>query len=331
MRDFLIFVVLTGVLLLPSVAADENVKKLGKKEEEIETLTIYKSNSHKKASNQLSKRFVKVSRKAQRAHHKGQHEKEKNLFFEALGSDKLLKEERLYIWKSLIGVSNEVGDPELRLLAHEKAIGYESGVPSDAITSQRLSLAKEYYLRGRYSEALAILVKARHSPDVLSASQSLFVAQLLYAIGKYDGSAKYADSAIEKSSALPAVTASQYWYDLANSSRSESANLGILEPIEIKGLYEEQGYPLPLVRVQPQYPRRASDRNIEGHVTLRFATKEDGTVNTDRIVMVEAVPAGYFERASVSALIKFRYKPVVIDGKALPYEWLTFKFEFRTR
>lgn len=55
----------------------------------------------------------------------------------------------------------------------------------------------------------------------------------------------------------------------------------------------------------PEFPRAAHRRNLEGHVTVRYVVTEDGAV-TD-VDVVEATPAGVFERAVLRALEAWRY------------------------
>lgn len=73
---------------------------------------------------------------------------------------------------------------------------------------------------------------------------------------------------------------------------------------------------LPIVKVAPVYPRRAAERGIEGSVLLEFTVTELGTV--EDIVVIEANPPGYFERAATNAASKFKYKPKVVNGEPIP-------------
>jgi len=85
---------------------------------------------------------------------------------------------------------------------------------------------------------------------------------------------------------------------------------------------------LPLVRVQPQYPRRANERGIEGYVIVELTVSEDGTVPASSIVIIEAEPKGYFERAATKAATKFKYKPKVVNGKPQAVTGVRYKFSF---
>ena len=72
---------------------------------------------------------------------------------------------------------------------------------------------------------------------------------------------------------------------------------------------------IPLVRIQPQYPRRALRRNIEGEVVVAFTITPVGTV--ENVSVVRSEPPGVFDRAAKRAILKWKFKPKVVDGKAL--------------
>ena len=75
----------------------------------------------------------------------------------------------------------------------------------------------------------------------------------------------------------------------------------------------DDGTYLPIVRVSPVYPRRALTRNIEGYVLVEFVVTASGSVR-DPVVLF-ADPPGFFERAALNAVLKFKYKPMVVDSK----------------
>jgi len=85
---------------------------------------------------------------------------------------------------------------------------------------------------------------------------------------------------------------------------------------------------LPLVRVQPQYPRRANERGIEGYVIVELTVAADGSVPPESVVIIEADPKGYFERAATKAAQKFKYKPKVVNGKGQQVTGVRYKFSF---
>ena len=80
------------------------------------------------------------------------------------------------------------------------------------------------------------------------------------------------------------------------------------------GLSAADGEYLPIVKVAPVYPRRAQSRGIEGWVLLRFTVTETGSVINPEVI--DADPPGVFDRAAEKAVLRFKYKPRVVDGKA---------------
>lgn len=73
---------------------------------------------------------------------------------------------------------------------------------------------------------------------------------------------------------------------------------------------------LPLVKARPVYPQVAQSRGISGSVTARLFINERGTV--DKVEILEAKPAGVFNRESIRAFYRYKFKPKLIDGKPAP-------------
>ncbi|ASP39290.1 protein TonB [Bacterioplanes sanyensis] len=81
------------------------------------------------------------------------------------------------------------------------------------------------------------------------------------------------------------------------------------------GVNTSDGEYLPIVKVAPNYPRRAAQRGIEGYVVVEFTVTKLGTVSNPRVI--EAEPKGIFDRAALKAAAKFKYKPKVVDGQPI--------------
>ena len=77
------------------------------------------------------------------------------------------------------------------------------------------------------------------------------------------------------------------------------------------GMNIAEGDYLPIVRVAPVYPARALSRGLEGYVDLAFTVTTAGTVK-DPVVIQST--SSLFERAAIRAVLKFKYKPRVVDG-----------------
>jgi protein TonB len=77
------------------------------------------------------------------------------------------------------------------------------------------------------------------------------------------------------------------------------------------GMNIAEGDYLPIVRVAPVYPARALSRGLEGYVDLSFTVTTAGTVINPIILFSTS---SLFERAAERAVLKFKYKPRVVDG-----------------
>ena len=93
------------------------------------------------------------------------------------------------------------------------------------------------------------------------------------------------------------------------------------------GLAPSDGEYLPIVKVQPIYPRRALQRGIEGYVIVEFTVTKQGT--TKDIHVVEAKPEGMFDSAAMQAAAKFKYKPRVVDGQPIEVPGVRNKITFQ--
>ncbi len=76
-----------------------------------------------------------------------------------------------------------------------------------------------------------------------------------------------------------------------------------------------EGDVVPLVRIQPQYPRDAAMNQIEGYVTVSFTITETGAVTNPRVI--DAEPPRVFDRAALRAILRWKFKPRIIDGVAV--------------
>lgn len=81
-----------------------------------------------------------------------------------------------------------------------------------------------------------------------------------------------------------------------------------------------------MMQMAPMYPSRAKSRGIEGYVDLIFDINASG--RTQNIRILDANPQGYFERASIRALKKWKYQPPMIDGKPTGKANLTTRISY---
>lgn len=98
---------------------------------------------------------------------------------------------------------------------------------------------------------------------------------------------------------------------------------------------------LPIVKVQPQYPRRALSRGLAGYVIVEFTVTAQGTVKDPFVVEncghipnarspADCVdkPNSVFDSSAMKAALKFKYKPKVIDGNPVETAGVQNKITF---
>ena len=87
--------------------------------------------------------------------------------------------------------------------------------------------------------------------------------------------------------------------------------LGAWNPGDINS----DGDVIPIVRINPQYPREALMTGTEGFVEIEFTIMEDGTVANAEVIRSE--PRRIFNRAALRAIYRWKFKPRIIDGVAV--------------
>jgi protein TonB len=80
-----------------------------------------------------------------------------------------------------------------------------------------------------------------------------------------------------------------------------------------------------IVRVQPAYPPRAAEQNLEGYVIVSFDVLTDGT--TANVVVLKSSHR-VFEKSAIEAAQRFRFKASVVDGVPLITHGVRNKFTF---
>ena len=85
----------------------------------------------------------------------------------------------------------------------------------------------------------------------------------------------------------------------------------------------------PLVQVPPMYPERAQANGTEGWVLVEFDISPTGAVMNPRVI--DADPAGVFDRSALRAIERWKYKPQIQDGQPVAQfnkeQLITFQIE----
>ena len=115
----------------------------------------------------------------------------------------------------------------------------------------------------------------------------------------------------------------------ANAPTVNLARIDVGVTMDLQGGdFAVDGEYLPIVRVEPMYPRRAQSRGIEGFCDMEFTvTKTGEVINAVAMECSNSV----FKNNSEKAVLKWKYKPRVVDGEPIDSPGvqtrLTYKFE----
>jgi protein TonB len=114
--------------------------------------------------------------------------------------------------------------------------------------------------------------------------------------------------------------------DIDMNVANAAPNTGINLKLSSSGMSSGDGEYLPIVKVAPIYPRRAQTRGISGYCIVEYTVTKTGSIRDPQ--PVDCQPSGIFERASVKAAEKFKYKPRVVDGEPIEVAGVQNKFTY---
>ncbi|MDR8523265.1 MULTISPECIES: energy transducer TonB [Shewanella] len=95
---------------------------------------------------------------------------------------------------------------------------------------------------------------------------------------------------------------------------------------KLGNMMTRDGDATPIVRIEPQYPIAAARDGKEGWVQLSFTINELGGVEDVKVIKAE--PKRLFNKEARRALKKWKYKPKIVDGKALKQPGMTVQLDF---
>jgi len=97
--------------------------------------------------------------------------------------------------------------------------------------------------------------------------------------------------------------------------------------IKIPSMVGSEGEATPLVRITPKYPISAARDGKEGWVQLGFTISEIGTVISPYIINSE--PKRVFDKEALRALRKWKYKPKMVEGRAVQQAGQSIQLDFK--
>jgi protein TonB len=129
---------------------------------------------------------------------------------------------------------------------------------------------------------------------------------------------------VESATAEPAADSLPAREEPSADTRVESAE----DPPEMETAREtraERTLPAPASIVQPEYPRDALRRGLEGYVELEFTVTANGEVTN--VAITDSEPAGVFEQPVREAIRRWRFEPATAGGEPVEQR-VRHQFEF---
>ncbi len=81
-----------------------------------------------------------------------------------------------------------------------------------------------------------------------------------------------------------------------------------------------------VARTDPPYPYKAQQRNIEGIVEVKFLVGADGRIS--KVQIINSDPVGLFDAVVLKTVPTWKFRPGILDGRAVP-SWVVTTVEFK--
>ena len=159
-------------------------------------------------------------------------------------------------------------------------------------------------------------IKARKIAEIVQPDEEI----------ELEASQKKPDKVEDPEEPPPDMQMAEIDFDVDTDTANMAPTTAVEVNISTSGMSSGDGEYLPIVKVAPIYPRRAQTRGISGYCIV-----ENNVTTSEAIrdpVAVDCQPEGVFEKASVKAALKFKYKPRVVDGEAIEVAGVQNKFTY---
>ena len=111
-----------------------------------------------------------------------------------------------------------------------------------------------------------------------------------------------------------------------NLESISSDMLSIINPVEGDGFGPNDRGLMSTLAIQPMYPQKELLNKTEGWVEVHFTVNEFGNVINASVV--DSQPKRVFNSAALKAIKKSKFKPLIVDGKAIS-QTATQIYEFK--
>jgi periplasmic protein TonB len=98
------------------------------------------------------------------------------------------------------------------------------------------------------------------------------------------------------------------------------------EKPQIGGLSTMDGDMIPLAVPEPEYPRSALSKGKEGTCVAKFTVTAQGTT---RDIVLGDCPDTVFERSTLKAAERLKFKPKIVDGNPVDVPGQAYKYVYR--
>lgn len=159
-------------------------------------------------------------------------------------------------------------------------------------------------------------IKARKIAEIVQPDEEI----------ELEASQKKPDKVEDPEEPPPDMQMAEIDFDVDTDTANMAPTTAVEVNISTSGMSSGDGEYLPIVKVAPIYPRRAQTRGISGYCIVEYTVTTSGAIRDP--VAVDCQPEGVFEKASVKAALKFKYKPRVVDGEAIEVAGVQNKFTY---
>mgnify|MGYP001817537777 FL=1 len=159
-------------------------------------------------------------------------------------------------------------------------------------------------------------IKARKIAEIVQPDEEI----------ELEASQKKPDKVEDPEEPPPDMQMAEIDFDVDTDTANMAPTTAVEVDISTTGMSSGDGEYLPIVKVAPIYPRRAQTRGISGYCIVEYTVTTSGAIRDP--VAVDCQPEGVFEKASVKAALKFKYKPRVVDGEAIEVAGVQNKFTY---
>jgi TonB family protein len=250
---------------------------------------------------------------------------------ERLRLDRLSPFERNRVHQLLFNL--EMNDEDFPGAREQLQLAIDSGGLNEREMSMLgYQLAQLYVQEKKYAEAAAALEAWIAAEPMPNAAAYYLLGVSRYYLNQIDQALPNAEKAVVLGKSANMHVEAHYallaaLYDKAGqSAAAESVKAGMAELFSTQETARKQQALVPLNRVNPNYPRRALARGIEGWVELQFTIDETGAVIDP--VVVASSPQDVFDNATINAVSRWRYNPKIEDGVATERAGVRTKVRF---